>query len=393
MSKFIKIFTTFSVILTLFTAVSCNNNVATDDVATDDAVTDDSNSSKDPVTAIYTVTFNSNDGKGTMNPQKFTSGINQNLSENVYTKDFVYFGSWNTKADGSGTSYSDKQSITISADTTLYAQWNEYKILPAGTEGTAGPDWTYVLFGFWPQTKKDASVTVDENEKTTIGTATSNPYTYCKGDDGNWYYKVNSDYYMVEPIKWRVLTDNFEYNNEDNAGDKACFLLAEKVLDAQKFFKYDKSSQKNNYKNSTIRSHLNNVFLQNTFSQKGQDLIEITKVDNSKESTGTSQNQYACEDTKDKIFLLSYKEVNNTAYSLSTNDNNYRASTIRIATDFADINDKSDEVSPGATSDWMLRSPYASGSDYLSAVRFKNAVGMSSTWQTFGIVPALCIKL
>ncbi|MBQ2447953.1 MAG: InlB B-repeat-containing protein, partial [Bacteroidales bacterium] len=42
---------------------------------------------------------------------------------NTFTRDGYNFTGWNTNADGSGTSYTDKQSITLSQDITLYAQW------------------------------------------------------------------------------------------------------------------------------------------------------------------------------------------------------------------------------------------------------------------------------
>ncbi len=43
------------------------------------------------------------------------------LKKNDY--DIYYFSSWNTNADGTGTSYATGASITLSANTTLYAQW------------------------------------------------------------------------------------------------------------------------------------------------------------------------------------------------------------------------------------------------------------------------------
>ena len=75
---------------------------------------------------IYTVTFDANGGTGTMAAQTFEGGVSQALSTNVFTRDGFLFDGWNTKADGSGTSYTDKQSITISQNITLYAQWKKY---------------------------------------------------------------------------------------------------------------------------------------------------------------------------------------------------------------------------------------------------------------------------
>ena len=83
----------------------------------------------------YTIQFNSNKPgvangtiSGDMADQTFAYGASQNLTSNKYSLTGCTFAGWNTKADGSGTSYSDKQSIknltTINGETlTLYAQW------------------------------------------------------------------------------------------------------------------------------------------------------------------------------------------------------------------------------------------------------------------------------
>jgi uncharacterized repeat protein (TIGR02543 family) len=79
-----------------------------------------------PIT--YTVVFNKNGGKGTMTNQTFTYDVAAALKTNKYYKNWWDFDGWNTAADGSGTSYSDGQSVknlasTQGATITLYAQW------------------------------------------------------------------------------------------------------------------------------------------------------------------------------------------------------------------------------------------------------------------------------
>ena len=71
----------------------------------------------------FTVTFDANEGTGTMAPQTFTEGTEQELTPNAYTFSPYNFDGWNTRADGTGTAYADKASITVTADMTLYAQW------------------------------------------------------------------------------------------------------------------------------------------------------------------------------------------------------------------------------------------------------------------------------
>ena len=73
----------------------------------------------------YTVTFDSNTGTGTMNPQEISYNVATNLTANGYTKNGYTFDNWNTESDGSGTTYTNGQSVTNLEDITLYAQWRE----------------------------------------------------------------------------------------------------------------------------------------------------------------------------------------------------------------------------------------------------------------------------
>ena len=76
-----------------------------------------------PQATIYTLTFNANDGTGTMSAQTFEAGVSQAIAANAFTRSGYTFTGWNTNADGSGNSYTDKQSIVLTKDITLYAQW------------------------------------------------------------------------------------------------------------------------------------------------------------------------------------------------------------------------------------------------------------------------------
>jgi uncharacterized repeat protein (TIGR02543 family) len=67
------------------------------------------------------VTFDSNGGTGRM-----TSVSNQAssaLPANSFVKLGFVFNGWNTKADGTGTSFADKGTYPFASNVTLYAQW------------------------------------------------------------------------------------------------------------------------------------------------------------------------------------------------------------------------------------------------------------------------------
>lgn len=71
-----------------------------------------------------TVTFDGNGStSGSISAFKVVKGQDATLSENQFKLEHHLFDGWNTKSDGSGTSYDDKGTINVSSDVTLYAQW------------------------------------------------------------------------------------------------------------------------------------------------------------------------------------------------------------------------------------------------------------------------------
>lgn len=273
----------------------------------------------------------------------------------------------------------------------LYANWNtqtttlvEVKpYIRVNIDGTANGTGDYVLFGEYPQTIKADNVTI---------TSTQNDKGYYLGSDGFYYAKVVADpdhgdfnfstgndikngetyYFKVEPIKWRIL-------REDNG---TALILCDSII-ANK--RYDNSS--NNYKESEIRAWLNNEFLTTAFSLLQQEMILTTTVDNSAESMGYSENKYACENTLDKVFLLSYKETTSSEYGFhSISSRQMQTSDYTMATG-------ADKYAGNGY--WWLRSPNGSYSDDCSrVVSFNGYVDYSNVYYTsYGVVPALNIQL
>ena len=78
-----------------------------------------------------TITYDGNGAdNGSMDIQLIAVGDTQNLLGNTYTRTGYEFIGWNTAADGSGQSYNDGASYTVSANPdnyypTLYAQWKK----------------------------------------------------------------------------------------------------------------------------------------------------------------------------------------------------------------------------------------------------------------------------
>ena len=83
----------------------------------------------------YNVEFNANDGDGSMESLTYVYDQAYTLPRNTFTRTGYSFAGWNTKANGTGTSYEDEAEVKnltaeASGTVTLYAQWtiNSYNV-------------------------------------------------------------------------------------------------------------------------------------------------------------------------------------------------------------------------------------------------------------------------
>ena len=257
--------------------------------------------------------------------------------------------------------------------------------------------WTYVAFGEWPQSEaKDFS---PKTEATSYGIFKGNYYAE---EDGK-YVKVGDKYYLVESIVWRVLNKNYSSTGQ-------ALLLAENILTGG--IKWADSI--NNYMASNIRKWLNGNsgsekesdysgdagFLQTAFTSEAQGLITPTSVDNSARSTNpesnatqwnSGKNEYACENTTDKIFLLSEQEATKSDYVFAVYNAYGQDNTrIRVTTDYA----KATGAYQSGGGWWWLRSPLYSRENNARLIDVDGNVIYISVYNLeVGVVPALSISL
>ena len=83
-----------------------------------------------PALTPATITFNANDGSGSVDAISTYVGVANTIPSNSPTRPGYTFNGWNTASDGSGTAYATGSTITPTGDVTLYAQWKTTYVKP-----------------------------------------------------------------------------------------------------------------------------------------------------------------------------------------------------------------------------------------------------------------------
>ena len=336
---------------------------------TDDDIKESTTKALEPTPTMagtrYTVTLDP--GEGTLEQTVYTYAIGETINLPTPENKFGTFAGW-VSADTKN-EIENGSKWMYNFDVTLTATWTRDVVIE---------------FGSYPQSKVE-----DENTQLTLLALSGDLSTWNSGFGENtkiveyngekylgcyrtalydFYYEYRSSYYdwfKFEPIEWVVL---------EVSGNKA-FLLANCILDYHEFG----DANDNKYDNSEMRYWLNEEFYENAFSLEEQSLIKTTYVDNSKESANNEPGKtYVCENTYDKIFLLSTKEA--IALEPSFLERNF--------TDFAEMRGLTDNR-------WYLRSIIYDGWYGNSYWRFieENGYLDYSNHKPAGVVPALHLIL
>ena len=291
----------------------------------------------------------------------------------------------------------------------------------------------YVEFGSWPQSKRAEGVTVGATVEERV-----NGQVRYKGSDGALYVmlteNLKTEYYKVEPIKWRVITYNY------NSSGKA-LLFAENILANCQFYDYsrdnlpgddpcertidNKTISPSNYEYSKVRAFLNGTsyqkedsngenlaacdeflnkgFLQQAFTKEEIAKIAISNIDNSLITTfpdngwNNDKNDYICSNFTDKIFLLSEQEITRIKFGFDTEGGLSVGGScdlrIRSKTDYAKGPDLPNLYIPNDEF-WWLRSPTHDYYDNARVVDYHGNTVLTqkgSCSKNYGVVPALCV--
>ena len=166
-----------------------------------------------------------------------------------------------------------------------------------------------------------------------------------------------------EPIEWRVLA----------AEDNRSLLISQYALDILPFHEGNTGTT---WEESSLRSWLNSTFLAEAFRMEEQSFILLTDVGNgSTEQPSAKDKSLGGNDTKDYIFILSYKEA---AKKYFRKDADRQASPTAYARSKFTSKEYDYRVIDGVTyTRWWLRSRSDRNSSNL--VTYKGAIG-GSAW-------------
>ncbi len=187
------------------------------------------------------------------------------------------------------------------------------------------------------------------------------------------------------PIEWLVL-------EVDEKGNKV-LLLSRYGLDAQP---YNTSDTDVTWETCTLRKWLNSTFMNKAFTETEQGAIYTTNVDNSKGQRYSRHHTAGGNNTKDKIFLLSYAEANKYLSVTRENDNNTKSRVVPTAYAIKQgvITYSNYKTADGkAAGRWWLRSP-GFNQNYAALVLYDGSYDSSFVYLTsVAVRPALWVNL
>ncbi len=250
-------------------------------------------------------------------------------------------------------------------------------------------DGVNISYGLYPQSRVSDETLISALD--TLTTVESNGwYLY----DGSYYAKANAKpygssyefndgttivsgityWFKCEPITWKMLASE----------DGTYSLVSTELLDAQRYH-----PSINNYKNSEIRTWLNGTFYNTAFSLDDS-YIQTVEVDNSAATTSSTSNTYACENTYDNVYLLSYQDYINTSY-FANNASRCSKTTDWARANGAYMNTGSSYYGNGY---YWTRSPYYNSSSLASYVNYDGYIYYDLVSSASnGVRPAITIKL
>lgn len=198
---------------------------------------------------------------------------------------------------------------------------------------------------------------------------------------GNGYHPNKVYYFKYEPLTWRVLDPDEGYIMCDNVIDSQSYQNFVIRKDDKLYNSKDFTNYVSDWETCSLRQWLNKTFYNTAFSREEKMLIGTTFLENN-----SPDGTWFGTDTGDKIFILSFDDVINSAYGFDSSKSEFDEARKLKGTDYSKC--QGVYISQGYPH-WWLRTPGDAETVYLVSSYGWAALGQGVYGTGVGVVPAL----
>lgn len=198
---------------------------------------------------------------------------------------------------------------------------------------------------------------------------------------GNGYHPNKVYYFKYEPLTWRVLDPDEGYIMCDNVIDSQSYQNFVIKKDDKLYNSKDFTNYVSDWETCSLRQWLNKTFYNTAFSREEKMLIGTTFLENN-----SPDGTWFGTDTGDKIFILSFDDVINSAYGFDSSKSEFDEARKLKGTDYSKC--QGVYISQGYPH-WWLRTPGDGKAVYLVSSYGWAALGQGVYGTGVGVVPAL----
>ena len=267
----------------------------------------------------------------------------------------------------------------LEADSENYL-WVSYKYYSGtgnSTDGKMEPGDFMLYKDFYSGGEMFRAVTFSEYRPGTGGGLKGDVFSNQKDND---YHPNNVYYFKYEPLTWRVLDPDEGYVMCDNIIDSQSYQNFVIRKDDKLYNSKDFTNYVSDWETCSLRQWLNKTFYNTAFSREEKMLIGTTFLENN-----SPDGTWFGTDTGDKIFILSFDDVINSAYGFDPSKSEFDEARKVKGTDYSKC--QGVYISQGYPH-WWLRTPGNAEAVYLVSSYGWAALGLGVYGTGVGIVPA-----
>lgn len=268
----------------------------------------------------------------------------------------------------------------LEADSENYL-WVSYKYYSGtgnSTDGEMEPGDFMLYKDFYSGGEMFRAVTFSEYRPGTGGGIKGDSYS---NQRENGYHPNKVYYFKYEPLTWRVLDPDEGYIMCDNVIDSQSYQNFVIRKDGKLYNSKDFTNYVSDWETCSLRQWLNKTFYNTAFSREEKMLIGTTFLENN-----SPDGTWFGTDTGDKIFILSFDDVINSAYGFDSSISEFDKARKLKGTDYSKC--QGVYISLGYPH-WWLRTPGNAEAVYLVSSYGWAAPGQGVYGTGVGVVPAL----